>query len=69
MSTPNEMDISVSSLDQPIPMSFPALLGAVAPGVLPAQEGSVHISAERARRAPKTGKLGKQWVRRRDNGP
>ncbi|KAG8956145.1 hypothetical protein FRC04_004220 [Tulasnella sp. 424] len=67
MSTPNEMDISVSSLDQPIPMSFPALLGAVAPGVLPAQEGSVHISAERARRAPKTGKLGKQWVRRRDN--
>ncbi|KAG8907699.1 hypothetical protein FRC01_007597 [Tulasnella sp. 417] len=67
MSTETEMDVPASTLDQPIPMSFPALLGSVAPRALLEQETYVHSSTERVRRAPKTDKLGKQWVRRRDN--
>lgn len=67
MSASNEMDVPVSTLDQPIPMSFPALLATVDPRVLQEQETNVHSSMERVRKAPKTIKLGKQWVRRRDN--
>lgn len=68
MSTSIENDAPVSTLDQPIPMSFPALLGTVAPRVLQEQEGNVQSPTERARRALKADKLGKQWIRRRDNG-
>ncbi|KAG9018167.1 hypothetical protein FRB90_012011 [Tulasnella sp. 427] len=67
MSGSNDMEVSQSTLDQPIPMSFPAMLGAVAPRILLGQEGTLASSAERMKRAPKTGKLGKQWIRRRDN--
>ncbi|KAG8908306.1 hypothetical protein FRC00_011316 [Tulasnella sp. 408] len=67
MSTSIENDAPISTLDQPIPMSFPALLGTVAPRMLQEQEGNVQSPTERARRALKADKLGKQWVRRRDN--
>lgn len=58
-----------TTLDQPVPMSFPRALLQATAGLPQFREGDVPQVKERLRKPlTKSGKVGKQWVRRRDNG-